>query len=591
MELKPDDVEHQMDEEKAKQAAAQKIIEGSYDNPVKLTAETLTIGCEFEFVLSWYRPGAADESEDWGLQHVLKVLLQTHVILCSGCGQEFEHKLDTKVRKGGDDYSHWQVDFDRSISVDPQALIDLANPEQYQFFPFEVKSRIFRFNESADMEGSVQHQHWIAYDREIESVLDRLNRSFDGNAEGLEEFSVLATRQCSMHVHIGNGKDRPIPFNVVKKVFCTCLICERQIDKMHSVDRITGTMSVSEPLSECSPARTEEENLIEKAYNYPLSFYFLRAAHIARWKLFKNASVPIQDARNLQFEQAKYSYDVGSWLELVRGVEDVTDLRQMVSYCDKSCTINVRECLSRYRPATDIVGKKLTIEFRQHMGTLSPDAALSWIDVVANLILRCSSITDERLPSVFRHDETLRDPHFSTLDFCKWVGCNATTVEFYEQLFKGTGDFAESESRTELSNEVWRKSKIEQPAQAPSRAQLELTRKVMSQDAIQQRIEKKLISGCYGQFSNDNLKILVSNNIDRDRARYIQLGYRFRISPELLAVRCDPESPTASRFGAPQEIGESRRNSVNDPVAQDSESSVAESSGQDKGKKKEAWWR
>ena len=590
MEVKPD-VDQQMDEEKAKQAAAQKIIEGSYDNPVELTAETLTIGCEFEFVLSWCRPGAADESEDWGLQHVLRVLLQPHVLICSGCGQEFEHKLDTKMREGGDNYSNWQVDFDRSISVDPQALIDLANPEQYQFFPVEVKSRILRFNESADMERSTRHHHWIAYDREIESILDRLNRSFDGNAKGLEEFSVLATDECSMHVHIGNGKDRPIPFNVVKKVFCICLTCERQIDRMHSANRVTGTMLVSEPLSEFSPARTEEDNLIEKAYNYPLSFYFLRAAHTARWKLFKNASVPIQDARNLQFEQAKYCYDVGSWLELVHGVENITGLRQMVSYCDKSCTINVRECLSTYQPATDIVGKKLTIEFRQHMGTLSPDAALSWIDVVANLILRCSSIADERSLSVVRHDETLRDPHFSTLDFCKWVGCKATTVEFYEQLFKGTGDFVESESRTELSHEVWTKSVIEQPAQAPSRAQLELTRKVISQDAIQQRIEKKLISGCYGQFSHDDLKILVSNNIDRNRARYIQLGYRSHVSPELLAVRCEPENPKASRFGARQEFGEFRRHSENDPIAQDSKSFAAGSSEQDKGKKKEAWWR
>jgi hypothetical protein len=254
-------------------------------------------------------------------------------------------------------------------------------------------------------------------------------------------------------------------------------------------------MLVSEPLSEFSPARTEEESLFEKAYNYPLSFCFLRAAHIAHWKLFKNASVPVQDARNLQFERVKYSYDVGSWLEVVHGAEDVTDLRQMVTYCDKSCTINVGECPSKNGPAMDIVDKKLTIEFRQHMGTLSPDTALSWIDVVANIVLRCSTITDERLRSVFRHGETLRDPHFSTLDFCRWIGCKATTVEFYEQLLKRTGDFAESESRTEQSNEVCTTSEIEQPAQAPARAQLEVTREVMNQDAIKQQIEKKLISG------------------------------------------------------------------------------------------------
>jgi hypothetical protein len=94
--------------------------------------------------------------------------------------------------KGGDDYRYWQVDFDRSIRVDPQLLTNLAYPERYQFFPVEVKSRILRFNESADREGSMQHQHWIAYDREIESALDRLNRSFDGSVKGLEKFSVLA---------------------------------------------------------------------------------------------------------------------------------------------------------------------------------------------------------------------------------------------------------------------------------------------------------------------------------------------------------------------------------------------------------------
>lgn len=188
--------EQQKREYEEQRVAAQNVLKPTYDNPIELNAQTLTLGCEFELIVSRFRPGLSGQKEDWGIQQVVKALSQSHQTTCSGCGQNFNYKLKVMPKAAGDDYSYWQVDKDGSISTDHRGLVADNQARHYEFFPIEIKSRILRFDEVADMAKLEKHVHWLAYDQEIKFALDRLHEGFDVNEKSRGGVCIVATNQC-----------------------------------------------------------------------------------------------------------------------------------------------------------------------------------------------------------------------------------------------------------------------------------------------------------------------------------------------------------------------------------------------------------
>jgi hypothetical protein len=426
------------------------------------------------------------------------------------------------------------------------------------------------------MAKQAKHVHWVAYDQEIKFALDRLHEGFDVNGgKNKDRLCIMATSHCGLHVHIGNGKGNPIPFNTMKKVFSVSLACEKQIDGLNSKDRITGTMLVSELLTGHPTAHTDAAQLIQKAYNYPLTLQFLRSAHKRRWEIFVNADVPKENAWRMEKERLEYAYDIGSWLSLVSTADDVDDLRQLVPHMDRYSVLNVSEYPSKSETLSNPAERTLTIEFRQHMGTLQSEVALPFIDVVANIVLKCGTITNEEFDKAIGPGGILRDVKMSTIDFCEWIECKGTSYKFYKSLLSGAIDPV----KEYLDLEVRKDSKAMLSSgwyeRAPLRAALKERVSMTNQEAVQGRILEKLRKGGYGQFSDGILESLIPGISKDDVHRHLRLGYRSKVSQELLNSRGKKVKPKAPEPGARQQLDQYFDDHVNDPVRRSSNSAKA----------------
>jgi hypothetical protein len=272
-----------------------RVISQAYESPASLNSKTLTLGCEFEFVLAHYRK-PQDASKFSIYDHGLDVVRTTlasgeHNARCSDpeCCKLFKFQLDVGMSDGSD-YSVWQVGRDGTCNPDSDTLkpLDAAKQQYFSFYPMEVKSRILQFDELQCRAQQAKHKHWISYEQEISLVIEILDRNFGlARKHTMEsEYHVLLTNNCSFHVHIGNGIEDgvnvPIPFNTTKNLFAAFIACERQIDRLHAKHRISATTILNEPSS--LPIFHIDQNIyqIGSATNKPLSYYLTSRAYARR---------------------------------------------------------------------------------------------------------------------------------------------------------------------------------------------------------------------------------------------------------------------------------------------------------------------
>ena len=190
-----------------------------------------------------------------------------------------------------------------------------------------------------------------------------------------------------------------------------------------------------------------------EVYNRPLSHHFIPAACI-RHKLtiheprkedtegqrtcgLLSTRYPGTEFATNEKLLLQFGRDIDSWLALVPNAGKSRELREMHHLDDWKCTINLAHIPSPGTPPTESGNKRLTIEFRQHAGTLNPTAALSFIDVVVSLVARCSTISDNDFSAMIKPGGIFRDPTFNTSKFLIFVQCRDETLHYYDRVLNG----------------------------------------------------------------------------------------------------------------------------------------------------------
>lgn len=540
-------------------AIKKKILENAYGNAAPLNAGTITLGCEFEFVLMYHRPSETEPQHGpkHGVNLIRDALCQPQNVKCadSNCNEQFEFTLSV-ISSDGDQYDKWQVGIDQSVIANYSELRSLYSKEKLKnlvFEPVEVKSRILRYDEAGERADG-EHEHWITFQDEITLVLSLLNKNFGfGHEDNAgSKYHVLATAQSGLHVHIANGKSLSVPFRTAKKVYSIFVACERQLDGLVGTRDIMGIkLATQAPKRPISGATDLYEHSLNSAYNKPVSAYLIAGTHMRRqWehgspdkpltqslrgdKAILDQLYPQTRSKTMKdFDDVKFGMNIDSWLTLVNGAEDSVDLCGLNCIMDRQCTLNMRHLPSALPLPTmmkkplaqdPVLEKLLTIEFRQHAGTLVALEALSFIDVVVKLVLFCDKTKDEEFQMLIKPGGKLREPHFHSLDLLKFFGCTAETYKFYEsQILWNNSPLTK---QLNLEEEILSKYRDQIPVADYALSEIEKRRKSMSPAEVQKLITQKLLTGGYGQYSHEDLDVLLPNGTSAEQREKLAIGYR-----------------------------------------------------------------
>ena len=158
---------------------------------------------------------------------------------------------------------------------------------------------------------------------------------------------VVVNHHCAFHVHVGN-RDKGFPFNMIKDFVYLVLMAEAQINEIHPPDRLSGS---------CAHQLSLAFNTKDR---HPLGM-----AQI------------VEDFQSLD-ELVMFLHSHRPW----RGEEE--------GVFDKYFAYNFLGLLQG-DPAKK--ARKVTIEFRQHAGTLDPNVALRWTLFAASAVVASRNMT------------------------------------------------------------------------------------------------------------------------------------------------------------------------------------------------------
>lgn len=419
-----------------------------------------------------------------------------------------------------------------------------------------------------------KHEHWITYQDEITLVLNILNEKFGfgtqepikNDAKTPEKFKlhhILATHRSGFHVHIGNGRGTSLPFSTVKNVFCVFVACERLLDRLSGTRDITGAkLAIEAPKAGTADFGDRAEYLMKSyAYSKPISAFLLFAAHIRRtWEEYPDQRVldlqwrenrkhfldnlypQAKSRRPAVYHKVKFGMDIDSWLALVDGAKDIKDVRDFTCNHRKNCTINLSQLCDDERSGPEelmdsemqLTNKLLTIEFRQHAGTLLPVDALSFVDFVAKLTLCCDNEGQTGLRSGIRLGGKLRalQPLANTaFELIRSIGCEQETLDFYRRQMSGSGgDVAE---KLGADRKFIEKHQSEIPGAIFALIELKRLRESIRPENVEGLIMKKLLAGGYGQFRVEDLQAVLPSNTPPGELEKLIIGYRVPLNFEI----------------------------------------------------------
>ena len=489
----------------------------------------ITLGIELEFLLavSTYPEKASfwNYDELLGENAVRYALSQPLVGTCAVCGSE--HVFDLPVHMTPQsNYESWTVKEDESLEISPEERAALAkNEDFFHFYKIEVTSRILRPRTNTPATG---HLHEIDYVQEIDAVLKRLHDFFTG----ANSMHIIVNDTCGLHIHVGNEK-RGFPLPTVKKILSTYIANERAIDGMHHASRIGGTRLALETLRKPYSSRSSEElHLLPSVYNGPWSKRMIETAHTLRrhrrgYTTHKSCLpnphgdppwvYPETHMNDPKIGKAVDSFHVADWLDVIDQAPNLKAIHKLQGGYGRG-TINFRN-LGPYEsndsPSSiwadddddDLLDRMMTIEFRQHAGTLDAPEIRAWMDVVVSMVKHAHFTTDADYRDLSRN-EWLK-PDYGSIDLLKTLGCSLDTKRFYRHRLGMTrwspepdvGIFAADLSEFDLF-----------PVDRLIAPLLELVEWKGRRDrlpaTVQQRIKEKFRLGGYGQWSYEYLASL-----------------------------------------------------------------------------------
>ena len=233
------------------------------------------------------------------------------------------------------------------------------------------------------------------------------------------------------------------------------------------------------------------------------------------------------------------SFHVSDFLAVIDHAPTLNDLQQRHYYAGRP-TLNI-ENLGEYesngtRPSNfdeeddgrplPYEPKMMTLEFRQHAGSLDSAEIHAWVDTVASMVKHAHYTSDTDFHSISRN-EWLK-PNYSSIELLRELGCSQATLLFYsERLALGQPSRQANERAfaTDIADtDVY-------PVDAMIAPLLEYVAWKRQQDyhprAVRDRIKEKFRLGGYGKSSYKYLNELVGFNTED-----LDLGLRDKLSTD-----------------------------------------------------------
>ena len=530
-------------------------------------APPLTIGYEIECILVSRNKEPID-----GVKIIQDVLSNSRKQPEAECATRRKpHNFSLELWREGDDgdpYAKWSVVRDPTAepTKEEKEILGKHLPD-YQFNDIEIRSRVLHLNKTlktwteANFQNTGEdHTHEVSYDEEIKAVLNLLRtelRDFREH-ESKKYFYLYVNPNCGLHVHIGRGKTGhdSLELPVVKKIFAAMVACEKQIDGLHAVSRITGSKlgTTENPPKGFIPITKPYEYLIDKTVgNLPPSVIFVHTTHGRRCGKMKDESS--------RFEP-EFRCDIGAWITLIRETKTLKELDDLQRKQGRTCTINL------YR-VTDPKGRsRPTIEFRQHTGTLEPTEVLAYIDFLTKLVSGCHTISDNHFYAKFQPLEQISEQTLTvvsnadfsrrdlkTLSLCRDIGCSKETIKYYELKVHEEGD---KMPRKQALREIRDAAAVRTTRDNfdPMALLIECNAEIVFKDTrpseVNAWIQEKLKEGGYGQFSAAYLKSVCPPEATAQTRAELELGYN--IKPHTTPKELLREGPSSRTVEGMREI-------------------------------------
>ncbi|EGP83330.1 uncharacterized protein MYCGRDRAFT_96634 [Zymoseptoria tritici IPO323] len=280
-----------------------------------------------------------------------------------------------------------------------------------------------------------------------------------------------------------------------------------------STSRINGStiLSASESWARLNHSfRYLQHITAPKVYNSPWSTHFAHTAFLQSDSAVPDEArkfipEPVYPASRFEaspdLKSAAQRFDVPSWLSIITSAQGITDLRNLQQNSARRSTINLHNLQSYRLDAADSFDfgyRKMTIEFRQHAGTLQSQETLSWLRVLASLFQYAHDNREPDIPKLCLNNWA--DPSMDSIDFLMMVGVDAGTIKHYEHVLgvsvsQTYADCIRREEQAAVSRDSW------DQYLTPVALELIETRTAgISPWNVTSVIREKFARGGYGQF-------------------------------------------------------------------------------------------
>jgi hypothetical protein len=350
---------------------------------------------------------------------------------------------------------------------------------------------------------------------EITAVLNRLNhvfRRFDAKRNQAKRHFLHINRKCGFHVHVGSH-GRPFSLATTKRLLSLFVACEKQIDQLHSTDRITG-FDLGKPPHALPRKPFPEAPIIDpETYNLPYSMLFIAEANRRRWEdfnlqggeacnsAFKAVARPfVGKIRWLEKSYSKQDMwiakrldNIDAWLIRTRTCNNIGDLQNLLQAPGKRSTLNIDNLSDNIETA-----KLGTIEFRQHKGTLQPDEACSFIDFAVSLVRFCHNMGDGLYNAFDGPGRKYRQPNFTLQELCANIECRPWTQAHFHK--KHDTSLTHFSIWLDEQRKHFEEVSYDDPMKHLALYAINDEIKRTDPSNVQQRIKQKLLGVGYGRF-------------------------------------------------------------------------------------------
>jgi hypothetical protein len=379
----------------------------------------ITFGVEFEFILvdyffDWdvWMSKKLERNVLFGLSRIGNVLKNT-LFKCGSCSEHFHIPIGVQdASSWKSNHSQWNFVADESISLSLRQKADLSEGH-FDMIVFEITSRKLFTDRGVPVpipagSKTTTHQHTIAPEEEIKTVLDALHRAFMSPAaaatDGRSKQWLVTNRTCGLHVHVGND-ERGFPLQTVKNVMSLHTAFERVIDSMQSKPRIGGTALALAALDalghdQVDGVRRDDEFRSmpipltpDDVPNVPLTDFHIAGA----WCQRRNTDHPAPPAStpatsvaptfpsshiafNAGLAQAVTGLHTAAFLEVIQATPNINTLARSFPLPENNVSLLYLIERGRAHAAPK------TIEFRQHSPVTTAAETLPWINFVSSLV-------------------------------------------------------------------------------------------------------------------------------------------------------------------------------------------------------------